>query len=298
MPGEQGKRWCFTINYEGNDGEIRREQGAEQLTRALEHLLDEKEIGYAVVGWETGESGTRHLQGYVEFIKRVRLNKLKHELDPRGHYEIARGTAVRNKEYCTKSSVYREFGTISAETQTPGKRNDLERLKKDLLDENVSLKQISQDHFSNFIRYGKGIHEFLAINSKPREEMTECFIYWGQTGTGKTHTVYEAHKEDLWIAPDNTMRWFNGYFNQKYALFDDVDALPEIGITRLLRLIDRYPMQVPTKGGFTNFKPDRIYFTSNIPWEQWKGWEDVSDEHKEAFKRRLTQVKHFTALRQ
>lgn len=36
----------------------------------------------------------------------------------------------------------------------------------------------------------------------------------------------------------------------------------------ILKLLDIYPLQVPVKGGFVDWSPDRIFITSNIspPW--------------------------------
>ena len=57
-------------------------------------------IGY-IVGHEIGEQKTEHLQGYVEFQQRVYLQKLK-QINPRAHWEIAKGNRAQNIDYCSK----------------------------------------------------------------------------------------------------------------------------------------------------------------------------------------------------
>ena len=66
-----------------------------------------------------------------------------------------------------------------------------------------------------------------------------------------------------------TGKWFDGYNGENVILFDDVkrDAVPTI--TMFKRLCDGFPQQLPVKGGFTWFRPDYIYLTSNHSPENW-----------------------------
>lgn len=55
----------------------------------------------------------------------------------------------------------------------------------------------------------------------------------------------------------------------------------------ILKLLDIYPLKVPTKGGFANWVPDIIFITSNMapPWTH--GFVEA------ALKRRLSGILHF-----
>lgn len=62
--------------------------------------------------------------------------------------------------------------------------------------------------------------------------------------------------------------WFDGYEGQDDVLMDDYQC-SMLDREFFLRLLDRYPMQVPVKGGFVEWRPKRIIITSNhnpIDW--------------------------------
>lgn len=63
-------------------------------------------------------------------------------------------------------------------------------------------------------------------------------------------------------------------------------------VTFLLRLLDRYPMILPTKGGHVHMGNCSIYITSNIPLEQ--QYPNYPDQA--ALRRRFKEIKHFISL--
>ena len=84
-------RWCFTWNNY-ND---------ESMSLCLQKFSD---FNY-IIGYEVGESGTPHLQGYVECKKKVRpieFFKLPRVL----HWESAKGDRASNIAYCSKGGKY------------------------------------------------------------------------------------------------------------------------------------------------------------------------------------------------
>lgn len=89
------RKWCFTLNnYDEKDLEI----------------IDTKTHEYSnlkfIVGKEIGESGTPHLQGYLEFKNAISMKSLKKWL-PRAHLEKARGSSKQNYDYCSKAGDFR-----------------------------------------------------------------------------------------------------------------------------------------------------------------------------------------------
>lgn len=88
--------------------------------------------------------------------------------------------------------------------------------------------------------------------------------YYGSTGTGKTRTAIQEAKEkygeDYWISHQDA-NWFDGYHGQKGAILDDVRAASWPMVT-MLRLLDRYKIQVAIKGGFQWWRPERIWITA------------------------------------
>lgn len=107
----QGTRWCFTLNNPTN----------EESSLVAERLNREK---YGIVGRETGQSGNRHLQGFVIFRSNQRLRAVKQFLR-RAHWELARGTNTQASEYCKKEGDFDEYGSFPA---GPGHRTDIAEL--------------------------------------------------------------------------------------------------------------------------------------------------------------------------
>jgi len=132
-----------------------------------------------------------------------------------------------------------------------------------------------------------------------RDWETQVYWLWGPTGSGKTRWVYETcDRTDLYVK-DGTNKWFCGYTGQRNVLFDDFRPSQEIPFSRLLRLLDRYSMQVETKGGTVNFNPHRIFITSpKPPRDTWTHIDWIKDEDLNQLTRRITKVIEFsTAMR-
>ena len=111
---QRHRRFCFTWNNYPLDAE--------------EHLrcfFERKQGEYMVVGRETGESGTPHLQGYVCLKHAITFAALK-KYFPQIHIERARGSPKQNQAYCTKDADFFEVGELP-ERYRQGGRRSLER---------------------------------------------------------------------------------------------------------------------------------------------------------------------------
>ncbi len=84
-------KWCFTLNNYTDE-----EYGA--MVPCFRGLAKK-----FIIGDEIGDLGTPHLQGYVEFSKKLRPLSLK--LSNRIHWEKARGNSDENYQYCSKENV-------------------------------------------------------------------------------------------------------------------------------------------------------------------------------------------------
>jgi len=61
--------------------------------------------------------------------------------------------------------------------------------------------------------------------------------------------------------------WWDGYEGQHTVVIDEFYSWLRYDF--FLRLTDRYPLQVETKGGSVHFVSHRIVFTSNTPPSEW-----------------------------
>lgn len=85
-------RWCFTLNNYSKEEE-------DSL-----RLICSNSSKYFIWGYEIGEEGTPHLQGYIEFKKKCRpISVIKNK---RVHWEKCKGTKDDNFNYCSKGGHY------------------------------------------------------------------------------------------------------------------------------------------------------------------------------------------------
>lgn len=91
------KMWCFTLNNYTDDEFLH-----------IKNSLSSDSSNKWIIGKETGESGTPHLQGYCNFNKKTRLTALK-KINTRIHWEKCKGSEDQNIKYCSKDNNYELF---------------------------------------------------------------------------------------------------------------------------------------------------------------------------------------------
>lgn len=145
MSQSRAHHWCFTLNHPTEDE-----------YDAICQLFDANACTYLVVGRETGDSGTPHLQGYISFGTRRRLSQVKASLGRRVHAEPTRGTPKQASDYCKKEGDFREWGTLPC---GQGKRTDIDRYKSWVLEyyadnhRRPTEREIALEHTSLWMRY-------------------------------------------------------------------------------------------------------------------------------------------------
>lgn len=252
------KNWCFTLNN----------YTAEEQTT----ILNAPGLHYLVIGREVGESGTRHLQGFLQLVDKKRPNQVKAILGTdRVHLEKARGTPVQAADYCKKDGDYQEVGELRGATS--GEK----RTRDDLaIEYSEAIKRGGVDGITEFADSNPGVYAFsghtllrnyqAAILPKLRPE---CSVTWivGPPGVGKSHSAWSKYPTAFSKEPRN--KWWTGYLGQEQVIIDDLGK-DSIDITHLLRWFDKWPVSVETKGGnmgllaskfivTSNFRPDEIY---------------------------------------
>lgn len=266
------RRWVFTLNNPTQDD-----------------LTFPDYVRYAVWQRERGEeTGTAHLQGYIELIGNQRLSALKKWL-PTAHWEVARGNRDQCRAYCRKeetrvSGPY-EHGDFGAGGQ--GSRTDLDEVKR-LLDLGTSESVIADEHFGVWVRHHKAFREYKRIRSSPRSYKTVVEVLWGDPGTGKSRAVAESHQGDTGCYWKPRSNWWDGYEGQDTVVLDDYYGWLPFDL--LLRVCDRYPLQVEIKGGAVEFVAKKVFITSNKPPSEWYQSDKLD---LRALYRRLDKVTHY-----
>lgn len=173
-----------------------------------------------------------------------------------------------------------------------GKRTDLLEAY-DILAMGQSMYDVLQKQPSAVIRYSKGLRyaQSLLLSRRQRVPPSIVLLY-GPTGCGKTRYAHDQHPpHELWSAPiSGKTIWYDGYEQQPAALIDDfAGARSYYTLTNLLRLLDRYPLRVPYKGGYAPFLAETIYLTTNIHPIYWYDWTNRREQYL-ALVRRFTSV--------
>jgi len=264
------RTWAFT--YNNYDENVIDNMKAWKVTRML-------------VSKEVGESGTPHLQGAVTFNICTSFKTVSRLL-PKAHWEVA---LVSDScfNYCAKEG---SEVVINIDNTHQGRRSDIECAVESL--KSGGMRALIKEHPAVFVKYHSG---FEKINSYFREpevrEPPTVYWYWGKSGTGKTRKVHELEK-GIYTCHDN-LKWFSGYDGQEAVLFDDFRG-NMCAFNVLLKLTDRYKMQVESKGGHVWWTPKRIYITScKHPRDVYSDDVFDKDERVDQLLRRITHIEEF-----
>lgn len=305
------RNWCFTINNPT-------EQDFQRCTpthtiwngtiKTLVWMLEHSSVPASGetttdASSATDQELTPHIQGYVEFTTSRKLLFLKTRM-PRAHFEVRKGSAIQAIQYCFKElptdgseppqcmifldgslkTVSELKAILATKTSQKGaKRKQILMEMKKMLEEGSDLTALANHDFPTYLSHFRGLQHYQFIISRPRDFKTQVIICWGPTGTGKSRYCQEQFPGAFWKQKSN---WWDGYQDHETVIVDEFYGW--ISFDVLLRLCDRYPLAVETKGGQTNFRAKTIVFTSNKEPSRW-----YKDCYFESFKRRVDTWKVF-----
>jgi len=247
---QRARCYCFTLNNYV--------EGTIERLRAQAATI----FKYFICGKEVGEQGTPHLQMYGETITRTTIIALKGklvQLDPdlnRVHVEIAAGNAQQNIIYCSKEGDFFEIG------DRPLKNGEKSSLKaaSDLIMDGAAISEVITAYPHVYVQYGSGLTRLMCSVHSKRNFMTIGFWLYGKTGAGKSKWAAENFPEAYW--KPSLDKWFDGYMMENVVIIDDYRPTQDLSFEYMLRLVDRYPLMVQTKGAFVPFVPKILIVTS------------------------------------
>lgn len=278
----QARHWCF-----------RHANPTESPEELIELFQADKRVRYLVFQKEKGEeNGLIHYQGYCEFSQPLRLAALK-KIHNSIHWEARRGTRDQARDYCMKDETRQEgpweFGNWNSKGS--GHRSDLESLYK-AARTSKSLLEVAEAHPASYLKFYKAVQhvrQLKALDKPTRTTDLEVILVYGKPGLGKTRYAYEM-APDLYKVPIGKQLWFDNYAGEPDVLIDDFSG--NMRLVDVLQLIDRYPQQVPVKGGFVWWCPERIFLTANVHPRSWYDYTKRADSYA-ALTRRFTKVLHY-----
>lgn len=261
--------FCFTIN------------------NPEEPLLLQEWMNYLVYQKERGENGTEHYQGYCEVAGNAKtLQWLKNHWNATAHIEARRGSQDQAIAYCKKDDTRIEGPFEYGEKKEQGKRNDLLELGE-LAKSGVRKREAFETLPATYMRHHRAYAHVQTLY-KPKAVERTVILLIGPPGVGKTRHVHD-NEDEFWQTPLQKEMWFDGYDGQEVALIDDFQG--QMPLTLLLQLLDRYVVQVPTKGGFTWWTPKKIYVTSNYEISEWYDYTNRGNA-RAALERRFSEIRY------
>lgn len=247
----------------------------------IEDLHATGKIVYAAWQLEIGEEGTVHYQIFLSFKNNIKFDTLKN-MYPRAHIEVAYDVTAARK-YCNKEDTRLE-GPFQIGTFI-NNMNKWESIRDDIKEGKMDDVAFADKYPSHVGMYLKGIRNLQTIYAKARNEKPEVIVLTGKPGCGKSRYCHEKSPNGYWKQPSSI--WWDYYDGKQDVILDDFYG--GIQYSELLRILDRYPLLVQTKGGNSNMNSKKIFITSNKSPREW--YSNLFEGHKgdyTALARRIT----------
>ena len=233
---DRAAAWCYTLNN--------------YTEEEKENLW--KEGTYQIQGYEKGSNGTPHIQGYIEFKNAKRLSTLK-KINPRIHWEIRRGNQKAAIQYCKKEGDWKEAG----QKKNQGRRSDISTAIQ--VSSRRGLRALYEDlTCSPNFQTVRSVEKYLSLKERSRNWKTEVYWIHGESGSGKSKLAAELGGSEAYWKDDT--KWWDGYDQHQNIIWDDFRG-HICHLTYLLKVLDRYPLRIETKGGYRQFLGEKLLIT-------------------------------------
>jgi len=265
--------WCITINNYDES--------------TLPGMFEHSAVAYSIRGFEVGESGTPHIQGYVAFRNRRRLNQVT-AIFVGCHAEKKRGTVRQAIDYCKKDGKFIEYGEAPAEQTSAANEVTRQRYARAIeLAKEDRLHEFEQEDPELYTRFYATYKRIAYDNRiKPADLPDVCGMwYYGVSGAGKTTQARTSYPTAY--IKDRT-KWWDGYTGQECVIMDDVSKY-HVALGDMLKdWGDKYSFKAEYKGGYFWIRPLVFIVTSQYSIDSI--WEDC--ETRDALHRRFKST-HF-----
>lgn len=240
------------------------------------------------------KDGMEHLQGYFElFTKRRQITLSRQFFGKDFHLESRNGTKREAIKYCEKTRPQDEkpndevyyYGHLGNQ----GRRTDIEHLVRSA-EEGVPCGSYMHDNPRN-IRYRnhyKGHQlDWIELNAPDARDVS-CFIFYGDSATGKTHFVKSwIRKQKLTsYQPQKGKIYFTNYINQKILFLDEFDG-SQCPLSELLAICDKWTSHFNVKLSASRATGlwELVYICTNVHPDLW--YPQASEDSLKALRRRF-----------
>lgn len=289
-PTARVRAWCFTAYDPFREVEAKLEAA----------IADNHYIDWFIVNPEVcPTTGRPHAQGYLYAANKRRFSELQARFSG-WHFKRRVASHEKARDYCRKGescdsyhgpecaecrySAYRTMG-VEPQGESGGRPSKPRAALAARIIAGDSLKAVALSDPGTALSCLRSLRDLQHLVSKPRDPKgpaTELRILYGAAGSGKSRFVFDNHKlDDIYVHPSGP--WWDGYDGHAVVLLDDFYG--DIPYNLLYHLADRYPLSLPVKGGFTQFRARIIYITTNKrPYELY----NIAHDWRPAFFRRVT----------
>lgn len=277
--GSRGPNWVATIHkvVQGPYKDL----AAAWSPRETFEPKDDRLKGVATQLELCPETGKPHYQLYIQFNNTVRFNFVKTFLKaPWAWIACAKKSPENNYAYVTKERTRAPgaepyiLGKFTLK-KNKGKRNDLINVMDDIKAKK-DIITIALNNPAAFLRYTNNIrvtHSLItsqSAQSEYRDIMVEVLI--GPPGVGKSHYAREKYGRmnvySLSFDSSSSTIWWDNYKGQSVILLDDFYG-SGMNWSLLLKVLDKYPLQLQVKGSSTWAQYTKVIITSNRDWYTW-----------------------------
>lgn len=146
---------------------------------------------YLCFGFEVGDQGTPHMQGYVYFVNETSFNSVRKQI-PRARIDVAKGTVEQNIKYTSKDGDWYEFGKKPQQGKATWNQ----------------IEQVMQDPISNprlYAQYKKYYRDMKQVIEKKKDTkfyvidpindaIGECYDYFDWSDSDKIAVVTDLNQ--------------------------------------------------------------------------------------------------------
>lgn len=173
----------------------------------------------------------------------------------------------------------------------PGTRSDINSIR-DIVNSGGSMRDILEN--ANGYQAAKFGQMLMTYANPTRNWFTRVVWIYGPPGTGKTELAWAYCNQEHtvpWVSSKD-LEWLDGYDRHSHVIFDDLRP-KDVKFNFLLKMLDRYPLRAPIKGGFVDWCPRAIFITSPEHPEQL--FEVEAGEHMGQLLRRICTILYISA---
>ncbi len=242
----ESRNWCWTLN-----------NFTEEDIKKIDEWHTLHPDTYIIYGMETGEQGTKHLQGYTHLPKSRAASAIK-RLVPRAHIEKCKGTPAENIAYCSKDGEAVVYG-VEPITQQQANKNKAKRFVE--LSKKGDFKTIEEEMPAKYASMYRTMQQIATDNMvKPPDLEEPCGVWiYGETGCGKT-TAARTEYGTYFSKPCN--KWWDGYQGEDCVVIEDMDPNHSKLAYHLKLWTDKWSFTAEVKGGTRSLRPKKIIITS------------------------------------